>query len=73
MPPLTLAQYDQVSAEVNGTLNVTRLQQWMTLTNANTHSFLLWDTDGHQYLDMVRFLDASADFAVNGPLIIEAL
>jgi hypothetical protein len=69
MPPLTLAQYDQVSAEVNGTLNVTRLQQWMTVTNANTHSFLLWDTDGHQYLDMVRFLDASADFAVNGQLL----
>ena len=49
--PLTLSQYDQVGAEVNGTLDVAMLQRWMTETNANTHSFLLWDTDGHQYLD----------------------
>ena len=50
-PRLTLSQYDQVGAEVNGTLDVALLQRWMTETNANTHSFLLWDTDGHQYLD----------------------
>ncbi len=50
-PRLTLSQYDQVGAEVNGTLDVAMLQRWMTETNANTHSFLLWDTDGHQYLD----------------------
>ena len=54
---LTLSQYDQVAAEVNGTLDVVKLQQWMTETNANTMSFLLWDTDGHQYLDMVRRLN----------------
>lgn len=47
----------QVGAEVNGTLDVTRLAGWMAETNANTVSFLLWDVDGHQYLDMVRFLD----------------
>ena len=49
--PLTISQYDQVGAEVNGTLDVAMLQRWITETNANTHSFLLWDTDGHQYLD----------------------
>ena len=42
---------------MNGTLDVTRLAGWMAETNANTVSFLLWDVDGHQYLDMVRFLD----------------
>jgi hypothetical protein len=51
LPRLTLSQYDQVGAEANGTLDVALLQRWMTETNANTHSFLLWDTDGHQYLD----------------------
>ena len=63
---VTLSQYDQVGAEVNGTLDVALLQQWLTETNANTMSFLLWDTDGHQYLDMVRFLQSSADFKVGG-------
>ena len=33
------------------------LQRYLTETHSNTFSFLRWDTDGHQYLDMVRFLD----------------
>jgi len=53
----TLSQYDQVGAEVNGTLDIALLQSYLTETNSNTFSFLLWDTDGHQYLDMVRFLE----------------
>jgi hypothetical protein len=64
-----LSQYDQIEAEVNGILNVTLLQQRLTTTHANTFSFLLWDTDGHQYLDLVRFLHDSADFKVNGKLL----
>ena len=57
-----LSQYDQVGAEdpVNGTLDVKKLARWMAQTNANTVSFLLWDTDGHQYLDMVRFMEWQA-------------
>ena len=53
----TLSQYDQVGAEVNGTLDIALLQRYLTETHSNTFSFLRWDTDGHQYLDMVRFLD----------------
>jgi predicted carbohydrate-binding protein with CBM5 and CBM33 domain len=45
---LTLSQYDQVGAEVNGTLNTSMLRAMISETNANTFSFLLWDTDGHQ-------------------------
>jgi hypothetical protein len=56
----TLAQYDQVGAQMkNGTLNISLLTQWLKETQANTMSFLLWDDDGHQYLDLVRFLDAT--------------
>jgi predicted carbohydrate-binding protein with CBM5 and CBM33 domain len=44
----TLSQYDQVGAEVNGTLNTSILRAMISETNANTFSFLLWDTDGHQ-------------------------
>ena len=62
----TLSQYDQVGAEVNGTLDIALLQSYLTETNSNTFSFLLWDTDGHQYLDMVRFLDATKDMKVKG-------
>jgi hypothetical protein len=54
---LVLSQYDQLGAEVNGTLDVPKLAGWMTETNANTLSFLLQDFDGHQYLDMVRFME----------------
>ena len=57
----TLSQYDQVRAEVNGTLDVDMLTEWLEDSHANTMSFLLWDTDGHQYLDMVRFLEATKD------------
>ena len=58
----TLAQYDQVSAQAaghGGALDTKKLTGWLHETNANTMSFLLWDTDGHQYLDMVRFLEAT--------------
>lgn len=67
----TLSQYDQVSAEVNGTLDVSLLQSYLTETNSNTFSFLLWDTDGHQYLDMVRFLEASKNMKVNNGALLE--
>eukprot|EP01050_Picozoa_sp_SAG11_P000968 SAG11_NODE_38_length_21705_cov_24.667453_6_plen_286_part_00 len=62
----TLSQYDQVGAEVNGTLDIALLQQYLRETSSNTFSFLLWDTDGHQYVDMVRFLDATKGMQVNG-------
>ena len=62
----TLSQYDQVGAEVNGTLDIALLQRYLTETHSNTFSFLLWDTDGHQYLDMVRFLEATNDLKVDG-------
>ena len=62
-----LAQYDQVTAEVGagrktpydprGALDAPLLLSWLKATNSNTMNFLLWDTDGHQYLDMVRFLE----------------
>ena len=58
---MSLSQYDQVSAEVNGTLDTDKLVGWLQQTNANTMSFLLWDTNGHQYLDLVRFLEATKD------------
>lgn len=69
LPSVTLSQYDQIRAEVNGSLSISLLHQWMVDTNANTFSFLLWDTDGHQYRDMVRFLNASQNFKVNGQAI----
>ena len=52
----TLAQYDQVTAEVGSppALDVGLLVGWLKQTNTNTMNFLLWDTDGHQYKDMVR-------------------
>lgn len=58
---LTLAQYDQVTAEVGSppALDVGLLVGWLSQTNTNTMNFLLWDTDGHQYSDMVRFLEAT--------------
>jgi hypothetical protein len=65
-PRKTLSQYDQVGAEVNGTLDIALLQSYLSESNSNTFSFLLWDTDGHQYLDMVRFLAASKDMKVGG-------
>ena len=64
---LTLSQYDQVGAEVNGTLDVSKLQRWMTETNANTHSFLLWDTDGHQYLDSAADIHMYASLVLAPP------
>lgn len=64
----TLAQYDQVNAErgVPPTLDVELLLGQLVETNANTMNFLLWDTDGHQYLDMVRFLARTKDVHVSG-------
>lgn len=63
---LTLSQYDQVGAEVNGSLSIPLLQARIAATHANTFSFLLWDIDGHQYLDMVQFLEQSKGFTVDG-------
>jgi hypothetical protein len=34
-------------------------------TNTNTMNFLLWDTDGHQYNDMVRFLEMTKDDTID--------
>jgi hypothetical protein len=54
----TLAQYQQQSADFgNGALDVSRLLGWLRRTHSNTMSFLLWDTNGQNYLDMVRFLE----------------
>jgi len=69
----TLSQYDQVAAEVNGSLDLHKLQSWIKVTNANTFSFLLWDTDGHGYLDLVRFLadpDAQRTIVDGAPLAV---
>jgi len=57
--PKVLGQYDQVwsngnysgDAERHGRLDTGLLLRWLNETNSNTMSFLLWDTDGHQYLD----------------------
>lgn len=64
----TLSQYDQIDAEQGTppTLNVDLLVKWINSTNTNTFNFLLWDTDGHQYLDMVRFLEQTKDMEVGG-------
>lgn len=69
----SLAQYDQVFAEIGTppTLSIPILLNAINQTNTNTMNFLLWDIDGHQYLDLVRFLDATKDMRVgvdNGPL-----
>ena len=56
-PRKSLAQYDQIGFE-QGTparLNVSALVTGLNETSANTMNFLLWDTDGHQYLDLVLF------------------
>ena len=58
-PPKVLGQYDQVwsdgnysgDAERHGRLDTGLLLRWLNETNSNTMNFLLWDTDGHQYLD----------------------
>ena len=57
--PKVLGQYDQVwsdgnysgDAERHGRLDTGLLLRWLNETNSNAMSFLLWDTDGHQYLD----------------------
>ena len=72
--PKVLGQYDQVTAEVapgrapydpRGSLDAPLLLSWLKQTNTNTMNFLLWDTDGHQYLDMVRFLELTKDDAID--------
>ena len=73
--PKTLAQYDQVTAETGrghatpydpqGSLDAALLLSWLRETNTNTMNFLLYDTDGHQYLDMVRFLELTKDQAID--------
>ena len=65
-PPLTLAHYDQSAAEVDGALDVGLLTRWLRETHSNTINFLIYDTDGHQYLDMVRFLSQTANATVDG-------
>ena len=58
-PPKVLGQYDQVwsdgnysgDAERHGRLDTGLLLRWLNETNSNTMNFLLYDTDGHQYLD----------------------
>lgn len=70
----TLGQYDQVTAETGpehatpydpqGSLDTALLLSWLRETNTNTMNFLLYDTDGHQYLDMVRFLELTKDQAI---------
>eukprot|EP01052_Picozoa_sp_SAG31_P023591 SAG31_NODE_1955_length_6823_cov_2.519780_2_plen_295_part_00 len=43
--------------DARGRLDAPALLGRLRATNSNTMNFLLWDTDGHQYLDMVRFLE----------------
>ena len=47
-------------------LDVDLLKDWLTETHANTYSYLLWDTTGDDYLNLVRFLEATRDFCVDG-------
>ena len=63
-PIKVLGQYDQVwsdgnysgDAERHGRLDTGLLLRWLNETNSNTMNFLLWDTDGHQYLDSKRMM-----------------
>lgn len=38
-------------------MNVTELMYQLNITYTNTYSFLLWDTNGNNYLDLVLLLD----------------
>ena len=63
-PIKVLGQYDQVwsdgnysgDAERHGRLDTGLLLRWLNETNSNTMNFLLYDTDGHQYLDSKRMM-----------------
>ena len=46
--------------------DIAELESWLTITHANAYSFLLYDTTGQDYLDFVRFLDATRDFCIDG-------
>lgn len=41
------------------------LESWLVETHANTYSFLLWDTTGQDYLDLVALLVRTQDFCVD--------
>jgi hypothetical protein len=63
----TKAQYaGEPHADAGLPVDSELLEEWLTQTHANTYSFLLWDTTGDDYLDLVRFLDATKAFCVDG-------
>ena len=47
-------------------VNVTGLMELLRATHANSFSFLLWSTNGREYLDLVRVLSLTANQRVDG-------
>jgi hypothetical protein len=63
----TRAQYAMEPLIAGGTeVDSEQLKEWLTETHTRTYSFLLWDTTGDDYLNLVRFLEATRDFCVDG-------
>lgn len=63
----TLAQYaGEPHPEEGGPADIDTLIEWLLTTHANAYSYLLWDITGQDYLDFVRFLDATRELCVDG-------
>jgi hypothetical protein len=63
----TEAQYaGEPHPDANGPADLDTLIAWLNDTHAGTYDYLLWDATGQDYLDFVRFLDATKNTCVDG-------
>ena len=64
--PKILTQYDQQGLHPRGSpLNVSAIVALLQETNANSFSYLLWSTDGQEYLDFVRMLSLTSNLTMH--------
>ena len=56
-----LGQYASPPHDAQGRMVIPTLLKQLADTNSNTYNVLLWDTDGSDYLDLVRLLNATSE------------